>query len=341
MTQRKKKQPKQQYRGSWIPPEMMKLLGLGKVSALEVVLLAMIDSHVSEEQGCWAGNEYLALKMNTTEDWICRMISKLKKMGLVTQVAFDGRHRYLETEWSRMSDKARTTLQNRPGPQSEADLDQSPSNSTSDSKVEGHSMLEPDGSNSDSVESSSKNTKSPEKRSAGPLSSNSNNSKKGRKRKSKPSNFDKNASRKLQQVVESFRKVNKNSNTSRWPEQFRLIREEDGVSKDEIKKTLMWYEKNIGGSYIPVAYSARIFREKMQDGKFAAAMERSQNGNGNGYKHDKDDDEKEKRNLGRRVAKYLDEAGKEFASDCPTQEAIDEALVAMGLKPGLVDVDYV
>ena len=91
------------FRGCWIPADIMQLFWDGKINSRETMLLATIDSLVSPEKGCWASNAYLAsvvgLKSTTH---LTEAIGKLKKLGLLFQTSFDGRHRYLETAWSRI-----------------------------------------------------------------------------------------------------------------------------------------------------------------------------------------------------------------------------------------------
>jgi len=71
-------------------------------------------------------------------------------------------------------------------------------------------------------------------------------------------------------------RVNRRANLKDWANQFRLMREYDGVSKREIKEALNWYSEHIGQEYQPEAYSAKAFREKYKNGQISAAMQRSQ-----------------------------------------------------------------
>ena len=86
-------------------------------------------------------------------------------------------------------------------------------------------------------------------------------------------------------MVQTHRKVQKNSELRGWANQIRQMREVDEVSKEDIRKTIEWYAVHIGQEYMPEAFSARTFRQKYKDGKFTAAMRRtsretSSNGNG-------------------------------------------------------------
>lgn len=74
------------------------------------------------------------------------------------------------------------------------------------------------------------------------------------------SEFDKIASTKLKEIITS--KININIHIASWPNTFRLLRTKDKVSKDRIKRVIKWYARHIGEDYVPVAHSAKAFREK-------------------------------------------------------------------------------
>ena len=92
-----------QFRGYFIPVDVVNLFEDKKINLKEMFLLSLIDSLVSAKgEGCFASNEYLGNKLQLGGDRIKRMISNLKKLGLIKQVKFDGRKRYLETVFSRI-----------------------------------------------------------------------------------------------------------------------------------------------------------------------------------------------------------------------------------------------
>jgi len=74
------------------------------------------------------------------------------------------------------------------------------------------------------------------------------------------SNFDKHATQKLHDIILTHK--NMNLNISQWPNTFRLLRTTNKVSKTRIKKVMLWYANHIGGDYVPVALSAKSFRDK-------------------------------------------------------------------------------
>ncbi|TGN11594.1 helix-turn-helix domain-containing protein [Leptospira bandrabouensis] len=77
--------------GVWTPVWIEKL----KLSHSQTRLLAEIVS-LHEKDGCFASNKYLSEILGLKTDTVSRLISDLKKMGLLVQTGFDGRRRYLK-----------------------------------------------------------------------------------------------------------------------------------------------------------------------------------------------------------------------------------------------------
>src|SRR5215472_17455900 len=102
-TEKGDKEPPQQYTGTWLPRHVMRMLWRGKLTPIEVMVLATIDSMVGEH-GCWASNSYIADLIHIREKSAGRIICRLRKLQLVKQIGFDGRRRYLETRWTRAKD---------------------------------------------------------------------------------------------------------------------------------------------------------------------------------------------------------------------------------------------
>lgn len=76
--------------GLWIPVEIEVL----PLNLTEKVLLAEIVS-LDRVGECFASNEHFSKLLGIRSDSVSRIISKLKKMGLVKQTGFDGRRRKL------------------------------------------------------------------------------------------------------------------------------------------------------------------------------------------------------------------------------------------------------
>ena len=82
------------FDGIWIPREIWLD---PELSIQEKCLWAEIRSLGRDQPiGCFASNEYLASFIGTKERQLQTMLSGLKAKGLVEQVAFDGRQRYLK-----------------------------------------------------------------------------------------------------------------------------------------------------------------------------------------------------------------------------------------------------
>ena len=78
------------FRGVWIPVEVWEAHSL---SWMEKCLWAEISSLGTEEKPCFASNAYLAKIFNSTESSISNMISKLKSLGMIRHLSYDGRNR--------------------------------------------------------------------------------------------------------------------------------------------------------------------------------------------------------------------------------------------------------
>ena len=81
------------FKGVWIPKEIWLDTNL---SALDKAIYAEIDS-LATEDGCYASNEHLAEFCQCSETKISRAISKLKKLGYLKFVSFNGRQRVLQS----------------------------------------------------------------------------------------------------------------------------------------------------------------------------------------------------------------------------------------------------
>ena len=90
----KKEEQKRVFKGVWIPKEVWLDSDL---NILEKCLLAEIDS-LDGKHGCFASNSYFAKFFNIKEQNISRHLSKLKKLGYIKQIYFDGRKRILKCD---------------------------------------------------------------------------------------------------------------------------------------------------------------------------------------------------------------------------------------------------
>lgn len=87
--------PTPRFTGLFIPAE---ILEIEELTHTDHMLLAWIDAlQCPEHGGCFAGNEYLAKKLNLKIDTVKRLITKLVDLGFVERISFDGRQRILRT----------------------------------------------------------------------------------------------------------------------------------------------------------------------------------------------------------------------------------------------------
>ena len=78
------------FKGVWIPKEIWLD---DRLSALEKMIYAEIDSLDINNEGCFAKNEYLAQFCKCSESAITKAVSHMKKLGYITVDSFDGRGR--------------------------------------------------------------------------------------------------------------------------------------------------------------------------------------------------------------------------------------------------------
>src|SRR5277367_3080928 len=82
----------QRFTGYWIPEELSKL----GISITAQLLLSTIDSLQQDAPNyCFASNEYLAKMMGLSPSRVSFYITRLKRLGLIEQVSYDGRIRRL------------------------------------------------------------------------------------------------------------------------------------------------------------------------------------------------------------------------------------------------------
>ncbi|TGK45915.1 helix-turn-helix domain-containing protein [Leptospira bouyouniensis] len=93
--------------GVWTPVWIENL----KLSHSQTRLLAEIVS-LHEKDGCFASNKYLSEILGLKTDTVSRLISELKKRGLLVQTGFDGRRRFLKPIYPKVNEE--TELEKNP-----------------------------------------------------------------------------------------------------------------------------------------------------------------------------------------------------------------------------------
>jgi len=86
------RKPKRAFKGIWIP----KKVWLDKrLTPLEKCILMEIDS-LDNKDHCWASNKYLAETMGCSVAYVSQTITKLKELGYLKLLKFNGRARNLK-----------------------------------------------------------------------------------------------------------------------------------------------------------------------------------------------------------------------------------------------------
>jgi DNA-binding MarR family transcriptional regulator len=239
-------------KGIWIPAEIWNLMIIGEISVREVQLLSIIKNLEDSEQNCFASNEYFAKVLNVRKNYISRMIANLKSKGFIEQVKFDGRRRQMKTLIVPDGDRTLTINQesehHKEGDsayhkQCNAELHNRARRPLTTLKVDNkvYTATSGFGFSQDQIPNDC-------------------------------DSFDFECCDKLQKTLPP--KKRKQSIPKTWPNQFRLIREQDQIEKDEIQKVLNWYAENWKDKWTPKCYTAKAFREKFQ--RIKDAIERKE-----------------------------------------------------------------
>ena len=84
------------FKGVWIDKEIWEDKNL---TALDKVIFTEINSLDNTEEGCTASNKYLSDFCQCTETKVSMAVKKLIDLGYLTVVKFDGRRRYLKSNY--------------------------------------------------------------------------------------------------------------------------------------------------------------------------------------------------------------------------------------------------
>ena len=80
-------------KGLWIPEAILRDV---KLTSAEKLILSLVISLDQSEEGCWAGNQYLADVCGCSKSTVSNSVSRLIKMNYLRRTRFDGRRRYLK-----------------------------------------------------------------------------------------------------------------------------------------------------------------------------------------------------------------------------------------------------
>lgn len=229
---------KQQFRGVWIPAEIFTLLEQGTINCQEVLLLAIIDSLVSPDKGCWATNKYLGERIGVGADRIVRMVSHLRELDLLKQVGFDGKRRYLETAWSRIVEPRQKRLDCL-GVSAYALFKVPPTGEPKSNNNKGEPRVKPRGPSGGNMPfiQTSKQTSN-----------------------TTPTEFDFQCAQTLHDVVSKARRRTGRWSHKKWANEFRILRQELEDGKNRIRQALHFYKLHVGEKGVPKIDGPPSFR---------------------------------------------------------------------------------
>lgn len=102
-------EPRARFTGIFIPAE---ILECQQLSYFEMILLSWIDAlYDPEHGGCFASNEYLGIKLqNSQPNTVAKALTKLRRLGLIEDVSFDGRKRVIRALINRHVDREQSKV---------------------------------------------------------------------------------------------------------------------------------------------------------------------------------------------------------------------------------------
>ena len=130
--------PQPRFTGIFIPAEVLEM---EELTLFEMLLLSWVDAlYCPKHGGCYASNQYLGKKIrNAQENSVAKALTKLRGLGLIEDVSFDGRNRVIRATINRHIDKvqSKSGLDKNPigvGQISNPEMDKNPSPSYIENK---------------------------------------------------------------------------------------------------------------------------------------------------------------------------------------------------------------
>ena len=98
--------PNPRFTGIFIPVEILELKVL---TPSDQILLSWIDAlYCKKNGGCFASNKYLAERLNVKENTLAKALVKLRNLGLIESVSFDGRKRVIKATINKFIEKSQS-----------------------------------------------------------------------------------------------------------------------------------------------------------------------------------------------------------------------------------------
>tara|TARA_R110000823_G_scaffold4464_8_gene17319 strand:+ start:1352 stop:2497 length:1146 start_codon:yes stop_codon:yes gene_type:complete len=107
--EKKQTNENRKFLGIWIPKEIYLNNNLSWTDKILVIEILSLDN----ERGCFASNDYFAEFLGVTKTTISTSISKLKELGFIEQISFDGRTRILKAVYKKIDNPHTRKLKGR------------------------------------------------------------------------------------------------------------------------------------------------------------------------------------------------------------------------------------
>jgi DNA-binding transcriptional regulator GbsR (MarR family) len=107
--EKKQTNENRKFLGIWIPKEIYLNNDLSWTDKILVIEILSLDN----ERGCFASNDYFAEFLGVTKTTISTSISKLKELGFIEQISFDGRTRILKAVYKKIDNPHTRKLKGR------------------------------------------------------------------------------------------------------------------------------------------------------------------------------------------------------------------------------------
>lgn len=234
----------------------------GTITTTEFALLGIVDSFVTPfGPGCWASNKYLARRIHKTVSNVQKMLKKLKTLTLL-RVAYENVRgkvrRTLETDWSRagMGRQRRGWNERvKDGTSSTRGVESIPPHKREEIQEE-------------------INYRSGGARDGGEEVTMSFGLSSPKQTPTEVTSKDQYRANKLKQAVTKKKAINRRWSLKTWTHQFHLLARDLNQDHARLDKVLDWFCSNLDDRYVPLAHSAKGFRDKFT--RIEEAMKRRQ-----------------------------------------------------------------
>lgn len=241
-----KKIPEFQFRGVWLPPQVLIGIQDGSISRTDLLILALIEAYTYPgSQGCFASNQYLGKHAGVGPMPASRAVSKLIRLRLVVGSGA-GRSRRLGTTWGLSTMKAGTTehipggyMQPIPAGYTRSEA-MKRTNTGPQMRAGVSATTEPAMAIVDDEVLVDFGTK-PAK-------------------KGDPTPVDLENAQRLRDALTTKNLHTPHWSKAAWANQMRMLRTAEG--EDPVKEALAWFCEHVGEEFVPQAYSGEGFRKK-------------------------------------------------------------------------------